>query len=179
MIIYQRLIRKVNISYMKTFIIAAITADGFIGKNSTHLADWTSKEDKQFFIKMTKRAGVVIMGQNTYETIGKPLPGRLNIIYSHDKEYEGVEVTQKDPRELLEDLENRGYKEAAIGGGATIYTMFMEQGLVDKLYLSIEPVLFGKGIALFNKELDAKLALISFKQLGEQTVLLEYSVIKT
>jgi dihydrofolate reductase len=164
---------------MKTFLIAAITADGFIAKDSAHLADWTSKEDKQFFVEMTKKAGAVVMGQNTYETIGKPLPGRLNIVYSRDKEYEGVEMTKKDPRELLLDLEKRGYKEAAIGGGATVYTMFMEANLVDKLYLSVEPVLFGKGIPLFNKELDIKLELVSAKKLGEQTTLLEYNVVKT
>ena len=164
---------------MKTFIIAAVSTDGFIGKNSSHLADWTSKEDKRFFIEMTKKAGVIVMGQNTYEAIGRPLPDRLNIVYSRDKEYERVEVTQKDPKELLQDLEKRGYQEVAIGGGATIYTMFMEQGLVDKLYLSVEPVLFGKGITLFNKELDLKLSLVSLKQLGEQTVLLEYNVVKT
>ena len=162
---------------MKTFLIAALSADGFIAKNSGHLADWTSKEDKQFFVEMTKRAGVVVMGQNTYETIGRPLPGRLNVVYSKDKEYEGVEVTQKDPKELLADLEKRGYEEAAIGGGATIYTMFMEAGLVDRLYLSIEPVLFGKGMSLFNKELDANLQLENVSKLGEQTILLEYNVV--
>ena len=164
---------------MKTFLIAALSADGYIGKNSGHLADWTSKEDKKFFVEMTKKAEVIIMGENTYETIKKPLPGRLNVIYSHDKEYEGVEVTQKDPKELLKDLENRGYHEVAIGGGSQIYTMFMEQGLVDKLYLSIEPVVFGKGIPLFNKELDVKLQLENESKLGEQTVLLEYDVLKT
>ncbi|OHA64956.1 MAG: hypothetical protein A2672_02245 [Candidatus Wildermuthbacteria bacterium RIFCSPHIGHO2_01_FULL_49_22b] len=163
---------------MTTFIIAALSADGFIAKNSAHLADWTSREDKRFFVELTKKAGVVIMGQNTYETIGRPLPDRLNIVYSRDKQYKGVEVTQKDPKELLSDLEQRGYKEVAICGGATIYTMFMEQGLVDKLYLSVEPAVFGKGMTLFNKELDGKLELASIKKLGEQTVLLEYNVLR-
>jgi len=96
---------------MKTFIIAVLSADGFIAKNSGHLADWTSKDDKKFFVEMTKKAGVVIMGQNTFETIGRPLPNRLNIVYSRDKEYEGVEITQKDPKELLSDLKKRGYQD--------------------------------------------------------------------
>lgn len=164
---------------MKTFLIAALSADGFIAKDSGHLADWTSNEDKRFFVEITKKAGVIIMGQNTYETIGKPLPDRLNIVYSYDKEYEGVEVTQKNPKELLLDLEERGYKEVVIGGGAQIYTMFMEQGLVDKLYLSIEPVIFGKGMTLFNKELDIKLQLENESKLGDQTILLEYTIVKT
>jgi dihydrofolate reductase len=163
---------------MTAFIIAALTADGFIAKSSQHLTDWTSKEDKHFFVEKTKQAGVVVFGQNTFETIGKPLKDRLTIVYSKDKQYEGVEVTQKPPRELLEDLEKRGYKEVAICGGATIYTIFMEAGVVDKLYLSVEPVLFGQGLTLFNKELDKKLELVSVQKLGDHTVLLEYNVIK-
>ncbi len=162
---------------MKTFLIAALSADGFIAKDSGHLADWTSKEDKKFFLEITKKVGVIIMGQNTYETIGKPLPDRLNIVYSYDKKYEGVEVTQKNPKELLEDLEKRGYREVVIGGGSQIYTMFMEKGLVDTLYLSVEPVIFGKGLTLFNKELDIKLELEKELKLGEKTILLEYTVI--
>ncbi len=161
---------------MVTFIIAALTADGFIAKHSKHLADWTSKEDKQFFHERTKRAGVVVMGSNTYETIGRPLPGRLNIVYSRDKTYEGVEITQKPAAQLLKELEGRGYKEVAVCGGCAIYTMFMEAGAVDKLYLTIEPILFGSGLTLFNKDLGKKLKLESIKNLNPNVVLLEYQV---
>jgi len=160
---------------MKTFLIAALTADGFIGKDSAHLADWTSKEDKQFFVKKTKEAGVIIMGRNTYNTVGRPLVDRHNIIYS-EEDIAGVETTRKTPQELLQDLKSRGYKEVAICGGAQIYTMFMEAKLVDTLYLTVEPILFGSGIRLFNKEIDVKLQLKSMKKLNNTTVLLEYSV---
>lgn len=163
---------------MTTFIIAALTADGFIAKHPKHLADWTSKEDKQFFTEMTKQAGVVVMGSNTYETIGRPLKDRLNIVYSREKQYEGVEITQKPPRELLQDLGSRGYRKVAICGGSTIYTMFMEAGVVDKLYLTIEPIIFGSGMTLFTKELNEKLTLDGVTKLGEHTILLEYTVFK-
>lgn len=164
---------------MKTFIIAALTADGFIARNSNHLADWTSKEDKQFFTQKTKEAGVVVMGLNTFKTIGRPLPMRHNIVYAPPETHlEGVEVTQKEPRELLKDLESRGYSKVAICGGSTIYTMFMEAGVVDTLYLTLEPVIFGYGLTLFNKQLDAKLQLKSQNRLNDQTLLLEYQVIK-
>jgi len=163
---------------MKVFIIAALTADGFIARNTSHTPmEWTSKEDKRFFSQRTKQARVVVFGQNTYETIGKPLPERLNIVYSRDKTYEGVEITQKEPAELLQNLEKRGYKEVAICGGSTIYTMFMQSGVVDTLYLTIEPVLFGQGMNLFNKEIDKKLNLVKVEKLGEQSILLEYNII--
>ena len=54
--------------------------------------------------------------------------------------------------------------------------MFMEAGLVDKLYLTIEPVVFGAGMTLFNKKFEKALKLESMKKLGEATVLLEYNV---
>jgi len=169
---------------MKTFLIAALSADGFIAKDSAHSPlTWRSQGDRKFFIERTKQAGLAIMGLNTAKASKKPLPGRRNIIYadskdqlSHWKEYEEWEITQDDPKELLFHLKKEGHKEVAICGGATIYTMFMEQNLVDKLYLSIEPVLFGKGITLFNKELNQKLELVSNKKLGEHTILLEYNV---
>lgn len=160
---------------MKTFIIAAITADGFIARDAHHLASWTSKEDKQFFVQKTKEAGVVIMGANTFETFGKPLKGRLNIVYSRNKQYEGVEVTTKEPAELLKDLEARGFKEVAICGGATIYTMFMKAGVVDTLCLTIEPLLFGSGVSIFNEPLEQHLTLLSAKNLSNNVLLLEYS----
>ena len=164
---------------MKAFIIAALTADGFIAKNSAHTPmEWTSREDKKFFADRTKQAGVVVFGQNTFETIGKPLPGRHNVVYSRDRTYEGVQVTQKDPKALLEELEAAVHKDVAVFCCSTIYTMFMEAGVVDKLYLTVEPVLFGQGMNLFNKEIDTKLQLVSTQTLGENTILLEYNVIR-
>lgn len=160
------------------FLIASISADGFIAKNSSHLSlEWTSKEDKQFFVKRTKQASVIVMGLNTYKTIGKPLPERLNIVYSDtEKNFPGVEITEAEPGDLLADLEKRGYKEAAICGGSAIYTMFMERKLIDKLYLTVEPVIFGEGLKLFQKEINAKLDLQSVEKLNASAVLLEYNV---
>jgi dihydrofolate reductase len=165
---------------MKTFIIAVLTADGLIAESTDQIStDWTSKEDKKFFRDKTKEAGVIVLGYNTYKTIGRPLPDRLNIVYaSSDVNIEGAEITQKEPADLVKDLENRGFKEVAICGGTTIFTMFMEAGLVDKLYITIESVVFGAGMTLFNKKFEKKLELVSMQKLGEQTVLLEYNVIK-
>lgn len=160
---------------IRAFIIAAMTADGFIARDAHHLASWTSKEDKKFFVQRTKEAGVMIMGSNTYETIGRPMPGRLNIVYSR-KEIPGVETTTKPPKKLLKDLEARGFKEVAICGGATIYTMFMKAGVVDTLYLTVEPLLFGTGVSIFNKPLDVKLQLKESKRLNKNTLLLKYGI---
>ncbi|MEA2715089.1 MAG: dihydrofolate reductase [Candidatus Parcubacteria bacterium] len=161
---------------MICFIIAALSADGFIAKNDRHPAFWTSKEDKKRFVDLTKRAGVVVMGAKTFATLPRPLKERVNIVYSRTKKYEGAETMDKSPEELLKELDSRGVKEVAICGGSEIYTMFMKAAVVDTLYLTIEPILFGTGIKLFNEDMLYHLKLISSMQAGNGALLLEYKV---
>lgn len=166
---------------MTAFIIAVLTADGLIAETQDQSSvTWRSKEDRKFFIEKTKEAGVVVMGANTFYTMRRPMPERLHVVYSYEPiDLSGVEVTTKEPKEVLDDLAARGYKQVAICGGTTIFTMFMEAGVVDKLYLTIEPVAFGSGMTLFNKKFSVKkLKLASTRKLGEDTVLLEYDVLK-
>jgi dihydrofolate reductase len=165
---------------MKTFIIAALSADGFIAKdNSEPSTKWTSKEDTKYFIERTKKAGVIIMGSRTFETVGaKPLPGRRNIIYSRTKKYEGVETTDESPKELLARLGKEGVSEVAIAGGSHIYTLFAEAKAVDKIIITIENIIFGEGVRLFNKKIDMKIKLTTHTQIGPNTVVLEYDVVK-
>ncbi|MDM8539056.1 dihydrofolate reductase, partial [Desulfobacterales bacterium HSG17] len=63
----------------------AQTLDGKIAKDADHFPDWTGPEDKKLFVKLTKQAGCLIMGSKTYDTIGRPLPGRKNVIMTKDK----------------------------------------------------------------------------------------------
>lgn len=163
---------------IKVFIIATMSADGYIAQNSSHSPMyWSSKADKKRFVELTKRAGVVVMGSSTYKTIGRPLKERLNIVYSRTEVFEGVEMTQDEPKDLIKKLEERGVKEVAICGGTHIYSMFMKAGVVDTLYLSIEPLLFGKGLSLFNDDFHFPLILKS-SQVSESsnTLFLEYEV---
>jgi dihydrofolate reductase len=162
---------------MKVFLIAALTADGFIAKDSLHSPmNWTSKDDKKRFVELTKKAGVVVMGSKTYATIGKPLKERVNIIYSKDKTFEGAETTQLQPHELIASLEARGFSEVAILGGSHVYNMFMKAGVVDTLYLTIEPIIFGTGVKLFNDDLLKHLQLVSCNVTDGGSVMLEYKV---
>lgn len=164
---------------MNCFIIVATSLDGYIARFENDFSlDWTSKEDKTFFIERTKKAGVVIFGKNTYQTIGKPLKDRLNIVYS-DTDFDGVEITQKNPKDLLIELQNRGFNEVAICGGASIYTMFLQNKVVDEIYLTIEPVIFGDGIKFLNNKINLSLQLLESKKLNNLgTFLLHYKILK-
>ena len=167
---------------MKCILIAAITANGKIAHSASELISWTSKEDKRFFTEETKRHGVVIMGKRTYDTIGKPLPGRLNMILTRSpQEYEPIpgnlEFTNQPLPDLLRGLEERGFTSLAVAGGASVYTQFLEQNLIDEMMLTVEPKLIGSGIGLFSDfGGDKDLKLLSVTKLGEQSVLLHYGV---
>ncbi|MEN9921197.1 MAG: dihydrofolate reductase FolA [Candidatus Parcubacteria bacterium] len=164
---------------ISTFIIAAQSLDGFISpKEHTTSLSWTSGADKEFFIKKTKETGVVVMGRTTFETIGKALPGRRTIVYtSRSLNIEGVETTSESPAVLLTRLEQEGHESVAICGGSSIYSLFLESGLVQKLYITLEPIVFGEGIPLFSKLHMKKLELISSTPLSQNTLLLEYQII--
>jgi dihydrofolate reductase len=165
---------------MQTFIIAAQSLDGFIAKNKEQSSmSWNSKEDKMRFVELTKRAGVVVMGSATYETFLKPLKDRRTIVYSRSKKhYPGVEVTNEAPTDLIARLQNEGVKEIAICGGSQIYTLFMKSGLIESIYLTIEPIFFGSGISLFTEPINQKLSLVSCEKTEHNTLLLEYKVAK-
>lgn len=164
---------------IKVFIIAAQTLDGFIAKEVNHPAFWTSKEDKHRFVELTKRAGVCVMGSSTFKTLPRPLKERVNIVYSRSQEFEGAEMTNKHPIELLKDLEERGFEEVAICGGSHIYNMFLKAGVVDTLYITVEPIIFGSGISMFNEPMNVRLELKSHEKTEAGTLLLEYKVLNT
>nr|AIA10735.1 RibD C-terminal domain protein [uncultured bacterium] len=164
---------------MRVFLIAAITADGFIGRTSGHTADWTSSEDKKLFVKLTKEAGTLIFGSTTFKTVGHALPGRRMIVLtSKPDEYDAEDVvfTSESPAELLKRLEDEGTEAVAIGGGGKVYHEFMAAGLVQELYLTVEPVVFGQGVSLFAGELDTKLELLEATALNDNVILLHYKV---
>jgi len=167
---------------MKVILLMALTLDGKIGRANDHLVDWTSPADKQLFRSQTKKSGVLIMGNKTYQTIGRPLPGRLNVVMTGNpenyKNQEDLIFTKKTPSEILLELSQKNYQEVVLGGGAVINTLWAKEGLIDEIMLTINPVIFGTGLNLFSEELDFKLELKDFKKIDEETLLVHYKVLK-
>ncbi|HEV7127008.1 MAG TPA: dihydrofolate reductase family protein [Ktedonobacterales bacterium] len=161
-------------------LLAALTVDGRIARHTHELSDWTSREDKRLFVRTSKEAGVVVMGHATYATLPAPLPGRLLVVLTRQPDQPalaGVEFSAEPPARVLERLGTRGYSTVVLGGGARTYHAFLAAGLVDELWLTIEPLAFGAGIALFGDEpLAAHFTLLDCQRLGEQAVHLRYRV---
>jgi dihydrofolate reductase len=167
---------------MKVILIMALTADGVISRSSDEFVDWTGGADKKMFMQLTKQAGVLIMGSKTYDTIGRPLPDRKNIVLTRNKEristHPDLIYTDDQPDKLLGDLEQQGYTSVAIAGGGQINALFAAANRIDEMLLTIAPCAFGSGLRLFNSPLDMKLELLSHEVLEGKYMLLRYKVIK-
>ena len=116
-------------------IISSIVA---VGNNNVIGVDndlpWHLPADLKFF-KETTKGHFVIMGRKSFESIGKPLPGRTNLIISRNKDFNhsGIYVFHSIA-EALAYAENQNQEEVFILGGSTIYEQ--TQNLWNKLYLT-------------------------------------------
>jgi len=168
---------------MEVILLMASTVDGKIARDSSQVVDWTGKADKKYYVELTKKAGVMIMGSKTYDTIGKPLPGRLNVVMTRDKsrqsDQDNLIFTDLSPAKILEDLERKGYTSVALVGGSVVNTLFIRDNLITQVHLTLVPRLFGSGLSLFAPplELDLDLSLESTKDLGSGHILLIYHLV--
>ena len=167
---------------MKIILLMAITADGKIARDSTEVINWTGKGDKQYFVRITRETGAVIMGSKTFDAIGKVLPERKNIVMTRDKtrisRNDDLIFTSQTPEQILKNLADRGFESAALIGGSIVNTVFMKQNLIDEIHVTIVPRVFGKGLSLFNQSIDARLELIDIQKIDKGYVLLKYRVKK-
>lgn len=112
---------------MKINIIAAVGRNLELGKDNKLI--WHIDEDLKYFKKMTM-GKTVVMGENTYYSIGKALPGRDNVVLSFNKKnILGVKVLND-----YKDVFKLDCDEIFIIGGASIYELFLPYS--DNLYLT-------------------------------------------
>ena len=113
--------------------IVAVADKNAIGKNNQ--LPWHLPEDLKFF-KRTTMGKPVVMGRKTYDSIGKPLPGRLNIILSTQKNLtvsEGV-LVYDNIQGALSKAEEENDEVFVIGGGK----IFEETlSIMDRLYITV------------------------------------------
>ncbi|MOA06881.1 Dihydrofolate reductase [compost metagenome] len=115
---------------MKISLIVAMDTNNVIGNNGD--LPWKLPKELEY-VKKTTMGYPIILGRRNFESIGKALPGRRNIIVTRDKSYsaEGCEVVNS-LEETFKITENE--KEIFIFGGEEIYRLFLPY--VDKLYIT-------------------------------------------
>ncbi|WP_049723484.1 dihydrofolate reductase [Gilvimarinus polysaccharolyticus] len=139
---------------MKVAMIVACGQDNAIGKGNA--MPWHLPADLQYF-KCVTLGKPIMMGRKTYESIGRPLPGRLNIVISRDREWpapEGVRCVASVPEAIaLARAEAEG-DEVVIIGGEQIYRAALPY--VDRIYKT-EIAVTVEGADAFFPELSSEI----------------------
>lgn len=122
---------------MRIALMVAAARNGVIGKNNR--LPWHLPEDLRYF-KRTTMGKPVIMGRKTYASIGRPLPGRANIVISRQLALELPAEVERvhSPEQAIECARQyclrNGVDEIMVIGGAEVYRQFLP--LAERLYLT-------------------------------------------
>lgn len=175
---------------MKVTMAMVMSLDGKTtrGKESG-TADWASPEDQSFFREIIASHDCVVMGSATYRAARehmRPSADKPRIILSSnpgqyaDEGHEGLFFMAAKPNEVIKKAAAMACSNVLLAGGAATNAEFLEAGLVDEAYVTIEPLLLGSGRPLttgLTSPIDMRL--ITAQQLNEAgTMLLHYEIIK-
>ena len=175
---------------MRIVLIAAQSLDGFIAKHAQPGTAFTSPEDKVHFRTVVADFDVGVLGGKTYrvsrETIRAQTAGRhLRVVLTRSPERHATEAvpgmlefTRVAPAALAHELHNRGFRRCALLGGSQVHSLFLAAGLVDEIWLNIEPLLFGVGTPLLAHRTDIRLELHALEKLGTNSLLVKYHVVR-
>lgn len=177
---------------MKLILVMVTSLDGRSTQQGkgTNIHSWTSKEDQDHFSKVVEHSHLLIMGSTTYEAARNGIQhkeGRLRVVITRDpSQYEKekvpgkLEFTNETPTDLIKRLENEGYKEGYLVGGAHTNTAFFKERLISELWQTLEPKILGLGNGIIGEEeLEVSLELLSIEKMNSKgTLLLKYRVVQ-
>ena len=117
---------------MRLSIIAALSSNNVIGRNNQ--VPWCIRTDLKRFKALTM-GHHLIMGRKTYESVGKPLPGRVNVVITRHEDYQADGITVVHSLDDAIRIAARANDpEPFIAGGAEIYAVALHRA--DRMYLT-------------------------------------------
>jgi dihydrofolate reductase len=167
----------------KVVLGLAVSLDGFIeGPNGEY--DWCFTDQDYGLSAFFKRVDAIFMGRKSYEVAQSagggqnPWKGMTTYVFSNSlKEVRGknVKLLSGDVEDQVRQMKHQEGKDMWLFGGAELTTSFINNGLVDELWLSIHPILLGAGKRLFQNIRERKnLELIEHKVYESGLVSLTY-----
>ena len=176
---------------MEAIAIAVMSLDGCITKHDTAGPGFASEADQAFFQRTLPTFDCALMGGASYRAareriLANPRPGHLRMVVTRapedlrgDTQPGALEFRAGDAAEALRDLAARGRRRCALVGGPRLITGALEAGLLDQLWLTIEPLAFGKGVRLVEGVVDFRFTLIDSEAIGPDTLLVRYRPVAT
>lgn len=172
----------------KIIAIAAVTLDGKIAAYPDQISNWTSPEDSKFLREtLQTENSLVVVGMNTYKLYADKLDKRNCLVLTRsvqgfEQRKDNLMFFNSESKQPLADVV-KNFSVVYVLGGSHIYGWFLKQNLLDELFITIEPLVFFKGLNLFDFGQDQEVPkdfkrahLLSHQQLNANgTLLLHYS----
>lgn len=169
---------------MKTTVLMAVSADGFVADSKDDTSFVSPSEWKAYF-SFAKQCDAIVIGRKTYDVTKKSefVPNVSYFVITHrspkTKKASNVVFWHGSAKLLMKELRESGAKKVLIAGGGQTNSLFLNEKLVDELIVDVEGALLGQGVKLFSrlvKKVDLKL--LNSKKVGKNTVRLYYTVKK-
>ena len=160
----------------------ATTANGYIAKENDDTS-WITTQEWNSYSAMVRKVGNLVIGHRTYDILTKQPEfaefSEVKIVVVSNNDFQTLSpnhVIVKTPQEALDIL--KGFEEVIIAGGGNLNASFMQENLVDEIYLDIEPIVLGKGIKFFaENDFETKLQLLESKNISKDEIQLHYKVL--
>lgn len=174
---------------MFVVLIAVTSLDGRITRPGQSGPGFASPEDQQWFRDVLREFDCAVMGRATFDTIRDQVAAetarrRPRFVLTRDPARFAadavpgrVEFTAASPAELVADMRARGFRKCALLGGGQIYRAFLDAGLVDTIWLTLEPLILGGGTSLADGLVapeHGRFTLEEMRLLSASTLLLNY-----
>ncbi|HRH42415.1 MAG TPA: dihydrofolate reductase [Pyrinomonadaceae bacterium] len=153
--------------------IVAIAKNFAIGKAGK--LPWHYSSDLKFF-KQTTLDNAIVMGRKTFDSIGKPLPNRLNIVLSRTREIENPQLIILRNKEAVLELAKYLQGDLFIIGGASIYQEFAD--VIERWIVTEIPLVVEDADAFMPKDFLANFTLSEDNVLEENLVVKFYQKVK-
>lgn len=148
----------------KAVLFIAMSLDGYIADSNGGVG-WLNgqendRENNDTYFEFVKDIDTVLMGWNTYYQVVNELSPTewvyndfTTYVFTHKEiaSAENIAFTNDNPTDLLKKLKVQEGKDIWICGGANLITQLMRENLIDRYYISVIPVLLGRGIRLFGE----------------------------
>ncbi len=144
----------------KVVLYIATSIDGYIARSDGSL-DWLenadTEEEDYGYDEFYDSIDTVLMGNSTFRQILSfdvefPYEGKRNIVFTRGEAGELPEatVTNRDPRELVRELKKEKGEDIWLVGGGTLNAALLTADLIDRMIITVVPVVLGTGIKLFE-----------------------------
>lgn len=166
--------------------IAVLSLDGCLTRHDEPGTGFASAADQRFFRQALQTFDCVLMGGAGYRAARDAIlanlrPGQLRTVLTRTPSRCGtdalpgaLEFRSDEPPQVIQDLVRRGYERCAVVGGGRVLSTCLRERLLDELWITVEPVVFGQGHRLVQGEVDFRFELLSTELLDRNTLLLRY-----